>query len=316
MANIKFPTSNSRTQTKKNKHLFKYLYRVTFAVALFVFSINTAFVGITPQEAHAATHKILYPKTNIYVPSFTQIDTKWAKAPINDIIRKRDVPYYYETYWAKGLTYIVKKGDTANKIAQKYHTTLVHLQSLNPRLKANPNLIHPGWKVVIRRGKNKQRKVFTSPSTLGMYGCGITSLSMIFSHHGYKISPKQIAMRPGYFADGWGWDLLYWDKIYTATGKRFKVTPINLVGTSTTIAKNKKLAGARRDTAFKKKKPFMIWFNVRDKKGNYLGYNHYVVITGKNDKGKWMMNDPVQKGNMVFSYGYSNIVQYVFVDKQ
>jgi len=123
-------------------------------------------------------------------------------------------------------------------------------------------------------------------------------------------------MRPGYFADGWGWDLLYWDKIYTATGKRFKVTPINLVGTSTTIAQNTKLAVARRDATFKKKKPFMIWFNVRDKKGNYLGYNHYVVITGKTDKGKWMMNDPMQKGNMIFSYGYGNIVQYVFVDKQ
>jgi hypothetical protein len=188
---------------------------------------------------------------------------------------------------------------------------------LNPRLKANPNLMHPGWKIVIKKGALKQRKVKTPLSTLGMYGCGITALAMIFQNYGYKISPKQIAMRPGYFATGWGWDLLYWDKIYTATGKRFKVTPINLMGDKATIAKNKKLAVAKRNNAFKKKKPFMIWFNVRDKKGNYLGYNHYVVITGKSSpNGKWMMNDPMQKGNMKFSYGYSNIVQYVFVDKQ
>lgn len=308
---------------KIQKFLYKFTYRAVFVVALFVFSINTAFIGIAPQEAHAAvTHTIKYKKTNTYVPSFTQIDKGWAKDPINDAVRKRYAPYYWSTYRKSGKVYIVKPGDELDQIAKKYKMTLSALLKINSNLKKNPNLIYPSQKIVIRKGVMRTRKVATTPSTLGMYGCGITALSMILCHYDHnkdktcKTKPNQIAKNPDYFADSWGWDLLYWDKIYKATGKRFEATPVNLTGNAKTIATNEKEAVKKRGDAFKEKKPFMVWFNMTDKKGKYLGWNHYVVITGKDKKGRWMMNDPMQKGNRVFSYGRKNIVQYVFVDKK
>lgn len=48
----------------------------------------------------------------------------------------------------KGI-YSVVAGDSLNGIAARYHTTVATLVQLNPRLKANPNLIQIGWQLVV-----------------------------------------------------------------------------------------------------------------------------------------------------------------------
>lgn len=45
--------------------------------------------------------------------------------------------------------HVVKSGESASGIATKHHITLAALIAANPRLKPNPNLIHPGEKLTI-----------------------------------------------------------------------------------------------------------------------------------------------------------------------
>ncbi|MCX8045266.1 MAG: LysM peptidoglycan-binding domain-containing protein [Anoxybacillus gonensis] len=47
-----------------------------------------------------------------------------------------------------GDVYVVQKGDTLSKIAQKYNTTIASLQKLNGI--SNPNLIRVGQKLRVK----------------------------------------------------------------------------------------------------------------------------------------------------------------------
>lgn len=46
--------------------------------------------------------------------------------------------------------YVVKRGDTLSGIAKKHGTSLAAILKLNPRLRANPNLIFRGTKVRLK----------------------------------------------------------------------------------------------------------------------------------------------------------------------
>ena len=51
------------------------------------------------------------------------------------------------------MWYVVKPGDTLNKIAAKYGTTASYLASLNGL--ANPNFIRSGWTLCVRAGHRR-----------------------------------------------------------------------------------------------------------------------------------------------------------------
>lgn len=53
--------------------------------------------------------------------------------------------------FACGNTYIVQRGDTLGKIAQTCSTTVAQLVAANPIIR-NPNIIYPGWVLVIPQG--------------------------------------------------------------------------------------------------------------------------------------------------------------------
>ncbi|KAL4426354.1 hypothetical protein ABPG77_004648 [Micractinium sp. CCAP 211/92] len=55
-------------------------------------------------------------------------------------------------------TYTVKAGDTLYEIGQRYGLTVQAIVALNPKLKANPDLIQPGTVVVLRRCRQPARK--------------------------------------------------------------------------------------------------------------------------------------------------------------
>ncbi len=137
----------------------------------------------------------------------------------------------------------------------------------------------------------------TTPSYINDFGCGITSLAMIFQKYGYGVSPADIARNPGYFSSGLAWDNIYWGGIYTASGGRFSAQVSWDPGKANSWAH----AG----------KPFIVGVNLYDRYGNFIG-NHYVVITGVSGS-SWTMNDPLYQGaNRLFTY--SQITQYVFVN--
>jgi len=48
----------------------------------------------------------------------------------------------------ENIVYLVKKGDTLTKISRKHKTTISGIMTKNPAIK-NPNLIHPGQKILI-----------------------------------------------------------------------------------------------------------------------------------------------------------------------
>lgn len=138
---------------------------------------------------------------------------------------------------------------------------------------------------------DSRRPAGASPSYMKDWGCKITSLAMIFNYYGYGITPGQIAQNPGYFATGWGWDLLYWGGVQSSSG--FSI--------------NKTYSYSKGDQWASQGKPFVVSGDVFG-----IGYDHSVVITGKTADGRWIMNDPISGANRIFPNIY--ISDYVFVN--
>jgi len=134
-------------------------------------------------------------------------------------------------------------------------------------------------------------------STIASYGCGVTSIAMLFSSYGYSQSPVSIANNSSYFSGGT--DLLSWNSLPSASGNRFQILG-NPYGTDLSLANEWASSG----------KPFIVYLD------NAFGIDldHFVIIVGENQNG-WVMNDPVRGGGLSFNdfYSTSQIIQTEFI---
>lgn len=132
-----------------------------------------------------------------------------------------------------------------------------------------------------------------SPSYMYYLGCKVTSLAMIMKYWGRNVDPGTIAQDSRYFDVWYNWDLLSWGGVQSASGL--------------TIDKSYNYTKAAQWA--QNGKPFIA-------SGRILGgnYDHSVVITGVDNSGRWVMNDPWQGPNKIFPLSPGQITDYVFVN--
>jgi len=111
-------------------------------------------------------------------------------------------------------------------------------------------------------------RIGLSSSLMKDYGCAVTSLSMVFTYHGEKITPGGLAAKPIFYRDLIVWPA-YWG---------------NLELVSSTA--HGSISWKEIDKAIQNKNPVIVFVRVRAGKG------HYVVIHNK-DKKDYIVHDPL-----------------------
>lgn len=137
-----------------------------------------------------------------------------------------------------------------------------------------------GWYWNQRDNRWCKQKIGNSNETIGAVGCLITSTAMIWTKHDHKIKPSEIASNPSYFR----WNTAYMAYIPAPPGfkyQRYNYRDLDLI--------DKELA---------KDRPVIVHLNI----GTYDG--HFVVLKS-GSKGKYIMNDPLFKADMLFDSKYS-----------
>jgi hypothetical protein len=144
---------------------------------------------------------------------------------------------------------------------------------------------------------------FSSSSTIGDFGCGLTSLAMVYKFYGIGTNPPDLNTRlrnTGAFVD----DLMNWRNAAAASGGR-----LSLVGSPYPVGRSNvnwglidgQLAGGN---------PVIVYV---DRPGQI---NHYVVLIQKRGSG-YLMHDPIEGPYLQFEryYQTGNVVQYITFTK-
>ena len=116
-----------------------------------------------------------------------------------------------------------------------------------------------------------------SGSTLGNYGCAITSVAMVMTEKGVNITPKQLAKESIY-----AWDLIYWPK------KWGSATCVNCPPPHTSS-----LDWFRLDRELGAGNPVIVFV-----KADGRGGGHYVVVHHKTSDGRYVVHDPLFGANI------------------
>ncbi|MEA1926133.1 MAG: C39 family peptidase [Patescibacteria group bacterium] len=118
------------------------------------------------------------------------------------------------------------------------------------------------------------KRIGLSSSLMKDYGCAVTSLSMIFTHYNNKISPGKLSSQPIFYRD-----LIVWPK-------HWKSLKLN----SSTAHGNIDWKKIKKEA--KKEHPVIIFVRAHGGKG------HYVVIHGRDKKGRYVVHDPLFGPNL------------------
>ena len=116
-----------------------------------------------------------------------------------------------------------------------------------------------------------------SGSSLGDYGCAITSVAMVLTENGISITPKQLAK-----ASIYAWDLIYWPK------KWGSITCVNCPPRHTSS-----FDWFRLDRELGAGNPVIIFV-----KADGRGAGHYVVVHHKANDGRYIVHDPLFGANI------------------
>ena len=116
-----------------------------------------------------------------------------------------------------------------------------------------------------------------SNSTLGDYGCAITSVAMVFTENGAGITPKQLAKESIY-----AWDLIYWPKKWRS------VSCVNCPPRHTSP-----FDWFRLDRELGAGNPVIVFV-----KADGRGGGHYVVVHHKTSDGRYVVHDPLFGANI------------------
>lgn len=118
-----------------------------------------------------------------------------------------------------------------------------------------------------------------SKSLMKDWGCAVTSVAMVSTYHGGKITPKSLADKSIY-----SWDLINWD--FNGSWKDAKID-------LTSSSNHGNISWGAVDSELKKENPVIAYI----KKTNGGG-GHYVVIHNKTSKGKYVVHDPYFGSNI------------------
>lgn len=177
---------------------------------------------------------------------------------------------------------------------ENYQTTIKKLQAQKAALEAAQRGIRRGgsmiggsdlvtgsasWYYSQDNSAWSGNNIGNSDSTIGRYGCALTSLAMVLKYYGVNITPADIASNPAYFSD----DLIVWP----------------------TIGGHSLHGGggwSDVDESISHGQPVITKLNA-------FGGTHFVVIYSKNSEGKYLILDPISGSR---TYGKSLVAQFYF----
>lgn len=144
---------------------------------------------------------------------------------------------------------------------------------------------------------------FSSTSTIGDYGCGLTSLAMVYKYYGIGTTPPALNSKlrqTGAFVD----DLMNWRNAAAASDGR-----LSLVGSPYPVGRSNVNWGLI-DSQLAGGNPVIVYV---DRPGQI---NHYVVLLQKRGSG-YLMHDPIEGPYLQFEryYQTGNVVQYITFKK-
>lgn len=116
-----------------------------------------------------------------------------------------------------------------------------------------------------------------SNSTMGDYGCAVTSIAMIFSYHNEVINPGQLAK-----ASIFAWDLIYWPKTWGS-----------VTCTNCPPAHVSSFDWFKLDRELGAGYPVAIYVKAVGRGGG-----HYVVVHHKTEDGRYVVHDPLFGANI------------------
>ncbi len=148
---------------------------------------------------------------------------------------------------------------------------LEEIKAKAPRPKSN--LASTKWYYSQKDKRWAYNRIGLSSSLMKDYGCAVTSLAMVFTYHGEKITPGKLAAKPIFYRD-----LIVWPS-YWGDLKLVSSTAHGSISWKTI------------DKAIKKDKVVIVFVKALSGKG------HYVVIHGK-DKKDYIVHDPLFGDNI------------------
>jgi len=132
-----------------------------------------------------------------------------------------------------------------------------------------------------------------SNSTMGDYGCAVTSIAMIFSYHNQVINPGQLAK-----ASIFSWDLIYWPTRWPASPPASPNRGESQGGGSISCTNcppphTSSFDWFKLDRELGAGYPVAVYIKAVGRGGG-----HYVVIHHKTDDGRYVVHDPLFGANI------------------
>ncbi|HHX58693.1 MAG TPA: hypothetical protein GX706_02930 [Candidatus Moranbacteria bacterium] len=123
------------------------------------------------------------------------------------------------------------------------------------------------------------KRIGLSSSLLKDYGCAISAVSMVFTYHKEKITPGELSSESIYDRD-----LIVWPKEWPKERKK-KLTLIS-------DQAHGNINWSQVDRELAQKNPVIVFIR------SSTGAGHYVVIHSKDDRGKYVVHDPLFGANI------------------
>jgi len=181
-----------------------------------------------------------------------------------------------EMKYQKKLAKIEKqKQELLGDINNLYNENFTEISAFALGLKKpTSGLASTSWYYSQKDSRWGNKTIGNSNSKMKDYGCAISCVSMVFTHHKENINPGKLCKQSIFY-----WDLISWPKSW----KSLKL--------SSSIA-HSGVNWNTIDKEIKKKNPVIVFINAKS------GAGHYVVIHGKDKKGEYVVHDPYWGSNI------------------
>lgn len=169
-----------------------------------------------------------------------------------------------------------QKQDLLGDIDELYATNSAEIEALKASL-PKPDAKYAAstsWFYSQKDPRWGNKTIGQSKTLIKDYGCAISTVAMVFTFHGEKITPKELAKQPIYY-----WDLISWPATWG----------------SVNLKTNTKHGGVNWDTIDEEignSNPVIVFIRAKGRAG------HYVVIHNKDSEGKYVVHDPYFGSNI------------------
>lgn len=168
-----------------------------------------------------------------------------------------------------------QKQELLGDIDERFSANSAEIEALKASLpKPSSGLASTSWYYSQKDPRWATTTIGRSNSYMKDYGCAISSVAMVLTYHGEKITPGSLAKKPIY-----SWDLISWPKEWGTVD----------------LVENTNHGGVdwkKVDRELMLDHPVIVFVSARGRAG------HYVVIHHKDSKGKYVVHDPYFGSNI------------------